>query len=364
MTDSDQALRTRLKRQWMGFLSYVMFLVPMVYAMQRGWLHFGYRGLAAVIVVALLVNGAFFLLIRNRVSENLADPSLSFAQIAVAGLLALVMAYFVEEQARSLTLLLFFTSFFFGVFSLTRRQYFLLSAVAVAGYVGMLLLKYPDGTRSSENFHLAVLNLIILVIVLLWISLLGSFIAGLRLRLATALGRLKDLATRDELTGLYNRRHLMDTLDQQQERSKRHGEPFALCIIDIDHFKAVNDQHGHNVGDEVLRGFADRVRSQLRKMDIIGRGDTGNTFGRYGGEEFLLLLPYAVGSSPVSCLTRLRAAVAAQPFATSIGALPVTFSAGVAQHHPDESNAALIDRADEALYRAKSAGRDRIETSD
>jgi diguanylate cyclase (GGDEF)-like protein len=200
--------------------------------------------------------------------------------------------------------------------------------------------------------------------VMVWISLLGSYVSGLRSRLAAALGRLKELATRDELTGLYNRRHLMDTLDQQQERSKRYGEPFALCIIDIDHFKSINDSHGHGVGDEVLRAFAERIRSQLRKMDIIGRDDADNTFGRYGGEEFLLLLPYAVGSSPAACLNRLRSGVAAAPFVTSAGELSVTFSAGFAQHRPDESNALLISRADEALYRAKSAGRDRIETGD
>jgi diguanylate cyclase (GGDEF)-like protein len=364
MKDSNQALRTRLQRQWMGFLSYVMFLVPMIFSVNRGWLHFGFGGLAIYVVIALVVNGIFFLLIRHRFGANLADPSLSFAQIAVAGILALVMAYFLEEQVRSLTLALLFTSFFFGIFSLTLREYLLLSAVAVAGYIGMLLLKYPTGQRATEAFDLELLNLTILVMVLLWISLLGSYVAGLRLRLATALGRLKELATRDELTGLYNRRHLMDILDQQQERSKRHGEPFALCIIDIDHFKAVNDRHGHNVGDEVLRAFAERIRSQLRKMDIIGRGEADGTFGRYGGEEFLLLLPYAVGSSSISCLTRLRSAIAAKPFATSAGELPITFSAGVAQHHPDEANAALIDRADEALYRAKSAGRDRIETND
>jgi diguanylate cyclase (GGDEF)-like protein len=348
----------------MGFLSYMMFLVPMLLSVHRGWLHFGYQGLAIFVVVVLAVNGLFFLLIHYRFGKTLGDPSLLFAQIAVAGIFALIMAYFLEEQARSLTLALLFTSFFFGIFNLTRREYLLLTAVAIAGYVAMLLLKYPAGERASDAFDLELLNLTILVIVLLWISLLGSYIAGLRLRLATALGRLKELATRDELTGLYNRRHLMDTLDQQQERSKRHGEPFALCIIDIDHFKSVNDQHGHNVGDEVLRGFAERIRSQLRKMDIIGRGDIDGTFGRYGGEEFLLLLPYAVGSSSVSCLARLRNAVAAKPFATSAGELPITFSAGVAQHNPDESNAALIDRADAALYRAKSAGRDRIETSD
>ena len=364
MPDSPQALRTRLHRQWMGFLSYMMFLVPVLISVQRGWLQIGYQGLAIFVAVVLAVNGIFFILVRYRFGKTPGDPSLLFAQIAVAGIFALVMAYFLEEQARSLTLALLFTSFFFGIFSLTRRQYLLLTGVAIVGYIAMLLLKYPTGERATDAFELELLNLTILVIVLLWISLLGSYIASLRLQLATALGRLKQLATRDELTGLYNRRHLMDILDQQQERSRRHGEPFALCIIDIDHFKSVNDRFGHSVGDEVLRAFAERVRSHLRKMDIIGRGDADGTFGRYGGEEFLLLLPYAVGSSSMSCMTRLRTAVAAKPFVTSVGELAITFSAGVAQHHADESNTALIDRADEALYRAKSAGRDRIETSD
>jgi diguanylate cyclase (GGDEF)-like protein len=338
MQDADKARRTRLQRQWMGFLSYVMFLLPMVYSVHRGWLHIGYQGLMIFIVTALLVNGLFFLLIKNGVGERYADPSLSFAQITAAGVIALVMGYFLDEPARSLTLLLLFTSLFFGVFRFTRRDYLILSGVTVAGYVLMLVLKYPASLRTSEDFHLAMLNFTILVMVLVWMSLLGSYVSGLRARLATALGRLKELATRDELTGLYNRRHLMDILDQQQERSKRYGEPFALCILDIDHFKIVNDRHGHNVGDEVLRAFAERIRSQLRKMDIIGRGDADNTFGRYGGEEFLLLLPYAIGSSPVNCLTRLRNAVAATPFATSAGDLPVTFSAGVAQHRAETSD--------------------------
>jgi diguanylate cyclase (GGDEF)-like protein len=363
MSDADKARRTRLQRQWMGFLSYVMFLAPMVYSVHRGWLHIGYEGLTIFIVTALAANGIFFLLIRSGFGERFRDPSMSFAQIAVAGVMALVMGFFLDEPARSLTLLLLFTSFFFGVFKFTRSNYLALSGVVVAGYVLMLLLKYPESERASENFHLALLNLTILVMVMVWISLLGSYVSGLRARLATALGRLKELATRDELTGLYNRRHLMDTLDQQQERSKRYGEPFALCIIDIDHFKIINDRHGHGVGDEVLRAFAERIRSQLRKMDIIGRGDIDNTFGRYGGEEFLLLLPYAAGSSPTACLNRLRSGVAAAPFVTEAGELSVTFSAGIAQHRPDESNASLINRADAALYRAKSAGRDRIETS-
>lgn len=140
-----------------------------------------------------------------------------------------------------------------------------------------------------------------------------------------------------------------------------------MCILDLDHFKRINDTHGHGVGDEALCGFAERIRSQLRRMDLIGHGSTDSTdstFGRYGGEEFLLLLPYAAGSGARSCLERLRAAMAAQGVATSVGSLPITFSAGVAHYRAGETIATLLNRADETLYLAKSAGRDRIEVAD
>jgi len=235
----------------------------------------------------------------------------------------------------------------------------------------MLVLKYDVAQRGSEAFRLELLNLMILALLLLWMSLLGSYIAGLRSNLAQkkealagALARLEELASRDELTGLHNRRHLMETLEQQQERAVRHGEPFSLCILDIDRFKRINDSHGHGVGDEALRGFAQRIRSQLRRMDIVGRGAAENTFGRYGGEEFLLLLPYAQGAGARACLERLRDAMSAQDFPTSAGPLSITFSAGVAHYRTGEAIETLINRADSALYRAKSAGRDRVEVCD
>lgn len=358
---SRRARAIRLSRQWMGFLSYLMFLLPMAYAVRQGWLPIGVSGLLAIIGVAVALNIVFYLAIRTGYSERFADPSLSAVQITAAGVLALVIGYFLDEQARALTLLLLLTAFFFGVFKLARRQYLAMTGIAITGYVLMLWLKYTRSGDSGEDLSLALFNLSILVMVLVWMALVGSYVSQLRHRLASALGRLQELATRDELTGLYNRRHLMDTLDQQQERSRRYSEPFALCIIDLDLFKVINDKHGHNVGDQVLRGFAERIRSQLRRMDIIGRGDVDSTFGRYGGEEFLLLLPYAAGQSARMCMERLRKAVAALPFPTEAGDLTVTFSAGVALHRPGESNVALIARADEALYRAKAGGRDRME---
>jgi diguanylate cyclase (GGDEF)-like protein len=246
-----------------------------------------------------------------------------------------------------------------------------MTLAAALGYGVMLLLKYDAVQRDGAAFHLELLHFLMLMMVLLWMSLLGGYLAGLRSSLAkkkdalaVALARLKELASRDELTGLHNRRHLMEMLEAQQERSRRYGEPFSLCILDLDLFKRINDGHGHGVGDEVLRGFSERIRAHLRRMDVLGRGELDSTFARYGGEEFLLLLPYAAGAGACACVERLRSAMHESLFVTSAGAMAVTFSAGVAQYRKDESLAEVINRADEALYRAKSAGRDRVECAD
>ena len=367
----DHLLATRLKRQLMGFVSYLMFLVPLVYSVQQGWLRFGYAGLALFLALALAINVGFFIAIRSGFTQRYTDPSLMLAQICIAGLLALVIGYYVVDKAMVIVLMLFFTAFFFGIFSFSTRQYLLLTCAAALGYGFMLLFKYAAPLRSGAAFRLELLHFTILMMVLLWMSLLGGYIAGLRSTLAhkkdalaTALARLKELASRDELTGLHNRRHLMEALEQQQERARRHGEPFALCILDIDLFKRINDTHGHGVGDEALRGFSERVRSHMRRMDVVGRAEIDSTFGRYGGEEFLLLLPYAEGPGARTCVERLRTAMHATAFQTTAGALTITFSAGVAQYRLGESIAEVINRADEALYPAKTSGRDRVECAD
>ncbi len=367
----DRTLATRLQRQLMGFVSYLMFLVPLVYSVRQGWIGFGYEGLAWFLVLALAINIGYFVAIRSRITQRFADPSLMLSQICIAGLLALVIGYYLVSDAMVIVLMLFFTAFFFGLFSFSTRQYLLLTCAAALGYGMMLMLKYPAPLRSGMAFRLELLHFTILMMVLLWMSLLGGYIAGLRStlarrkdELAAALARLKELASRDELTGLHNRRHLMETLEAQQERATRYNEPFALCILDLDLFKRINDTHGHGVGDEALRGFSERIRTHMRRMDVIGRGQVDSMFGRYGGEEFLLLLPYAAGPGACACVERLRAAMHATPFPTSAGPLAITFSAGVAQYRKGESIANVINRADEALYRAKTSGRDRVECAD
>ncbi|MEO8741778.1 MAG: GGDEF domain-containing protein [Lysobacteraceae bacterium] len=369
--DGDPVLATRLKRQLMGLVSYLMFLLPLVYSVQQRWLRFGYEGLAWFLGLAMAINIGFFVAIRNGFTRRFADPSVMLAQICTAGFMALAIGYYLVDQAMVIVLMLFFTAFYFGVFSFSMRQYLILTVAATSGYGVMLLLKYSASQHNTPAFHLELLHFMTLAIVLLWMSLLGSYVARLRMvlaekkeALAIALTRLKELASRDELTGLHNRRHLMEILEQQRERANRYREPFAICIVDLDHFKRINDTHGHGVGDEALRMFSECIRSHFRRMDVIGRGDIGSTFGRYGGEEFLFLLPYAAGPGARTCVERLRAAMHAKPFLTTAGPLTITFSAGIAQYQEGEPATELIKRADDALYRAKSGGRDRVECAD
>jgi diguanylate cyclase (GGDEF)-like protein len=163
-----------------------------------------------------------------------------------------------------------------------------------------------------------------------------------------------DLISRtDALTGLYNRRHLEEYLVQLLSAARRHGHPMALLMLDIDHFKAVNDTAGHAAGDAVLREVAARVRSTVRREDIPGR---------WGGEEFLLLLPY-LGAEGVRALgERLRRCVGDRPVELSSGqVIPVTVSLGGAVALEAEGPEGLVRRADAALYDAKRAGRNRVE---
>jgi diguanylate cyclase (GGDEF)-like protein len=168
------------------------------------------------------------------------------------------------------------------------------------------------------------------------------------LRLLAALRELDALARTDRLTGLANRRDLLERAEIEMERAKRLDLPLALALIDLDHFKAINDRHGHNVGDRVLVEFAARLKPLTRKFELLAR---------WGGEEFVLLLPSAGAIEARSVTERLRQAVVAQPFA---GVGEVSFSAGVAAYAGEANFGDWLERADQALYRAKSEGRNRI----
>ena len=165
---------------------------------------------------------------------------------------------------------------------------------------------------------------------------------------------LERMAYRDALTDVPNRRYLLRRLSALLSAAERHERPLSVAIVDIDHFKAINDMFGHAIGDGVLVEVAGRLGVRLREEDEMGR---------YGGEEFLVLMPETDEDGAAGAGAALRAAIASGPIPTTSGPVAITISVGHATALPGEDEADLIARADEALYRAKRRGRDRVEAA-
>ena len=163
-----------------------------------------------------------------------------------------------------------------------------------------------------------------------------------------------EMAITDALTGLFNRRYMENHLATLTEQAAARGKPLSVMVLDIDYFKAINDTHGHDAGDDVLRDFALRIKRSIRGIDLACR---------CGGEEFVVVMPETDMAVAAMVAERLRRRIAAEPFAISQGtrSIPVTLSIGIASLRGHDDNAAsLVKRADQALYRAKRDGRNRV----
>jgi diguanylate cyclase (GGDEF)-like protein len=313
------------------------------------------------VIAAVVINATFLALIATGVNSRLRDPSLTGAQVIAALWPTIYVMYHVTEpQARMPFLLMAMVAMLFGVLALGFRRMLVLGAVVLGAYL-LLLAALLRGAPERVDLEVEAVVVFAYAVVLLQVSFLGSFIAGLRrslkernLELHDTLGKLEELATRDPLTRLPNRRAVMQQLEREQSRlQRRHPgrlDP-CVCLIDIDHFKRINDSYGHQVGDEVLRAVGGTIAATLRKGDFAGR---------LGGEEFLLLLPECAPAGALVAAERVRGAIAA----IEVSGLPrrerIDVSIGIAVHRPVESLEGTLGRADRALYAAKQAGRARV----
>ena len=186
----------------------------------------------------------------------------------------------------------------------------------------------------------------------------GKRILDLQAALIRAQDELRSVAAHDSLTGLWNRGAILELLRRELSRRQRTGDALGVIMADIDHFKKINDTHGHLVGDVVLQAVTRRLAGHLRPYDSVGR---------YGGEEFLIVLPACHASDLAMGAERLRRCIADQPIETSMGRIPVTLSFGLASVSQGEKETPacemLLRRADEALYTAKDRGRNRVESA-
>ncbi len=310
--------------------------------------------LSQVVLFALFISGYN---LRFR------DPSLTEPQV----LLALAWhTYLLSnlDSARGTLLVIYVLILLFGVFQLHPRVFARCAAVAFFGFAGVNLW---DGYRMRlAEPGLALLQVCTLFVVLVWLSLFAGYLQAMRQRmrqrrfalqahqdtLRGMMRQLEDLVATDELTGLFNRRHFL-RLAARELGSLRPGRQHGLALIDLDHFKRINDVHGHAAGDRVLQTFAAVARACLRDGDVLAR---------YGGEEFVLLLPNTDADQFTACCERLREAFAsAEPVGVQVDG--ISLSAGMTLLAMGDDLDEALQRADQALYRAKRGGRNRCDAA-
>ena len=230
-----------------------------------------------------------------------------------------------------------------------RFQVSLLLSLLLAGMglAYLLLLAPPELLPSERAAYIADFFLMALLS-----ALLGRTFSGTRRREYARTRELEWLSRTDLLTKVGNRRDFEDRLESSLARRRRHGEETALLMLDIDKFKSVNDQHGHRVGDAVLKEIAERLESALRTEDSLAR---------WGGEEFVLLLPRADLNAAKELGGRIRSRISGAPFGC---AGTITASIGITMLSETDTVESAVARVDRALYRAKDNGRDRIEWED
>lgn len=308
-------------------------------------------------LAALGTVGVFYAIMRTGLNRRFSDPALTEAQTS-ATILFLAWGYLIGGPGRPLALLLLIVILLFSMFINTSRQLFRASVLA-GGVFGLAMASVAWEARTdTATVALQLVYYCVLLLALASVSLLINQMTQLRRvsqerqqELAEALNRIRDLATHDELTGLFNRRHMLELLNTEKHRSIRSGRAFCLAMLDIDHFKRVNDRLGHGAGDEVLSQVAQTILAGLRETDIVAR---------WGGEEFLVMFTDTDVDMAEKVLLRIQAALRQTGVTQVDEALRVTFSAGVTAYQRDEMLTRTIDRADRALYAAKAAGRDRV----
>jgi diguanylate cyclase (GGDEF)-like protein len=295
-------------------------------------------------------------LIRSGFSLRMADPSLAFGQMLYA-IACDAAAFVVAGQGRGVTLPILSVILMFGMFGLSMRQ---VAAVAMYGMVlfglaARYVLQHPLSNEPTGLLYAYVLMAFVVLSAttfLTWrLQQMSAYMRAQKNKLALALDKIQQIATRDELTGTFNRRYMLEKMRDECLRAERSNLPLLFAILDIDHFKRINDGYGHQTGDHALQHFCEVVQQNLRAND---------TLARWGGEEFVVLLTETDLALGLVCLERIRAKVAETELVQGSAALKLTVSIGVTQYQPGEGCEKTMARADIALYDAKAQGRNQI----
>jgi diguanylate cyclase (GGDEF)-like protein len=349
----DYYRRLRLLQWFTAGGVYVLAAFLMYTGIEDGWMERG-----SLAGWATFVGGGVtfaYVALRTGWSERFGDPSLTQWQIAM-GIVAVCWGYLICGPVRTVAMFPLLLIFAFGAFAPEGRKIAALAVFASIGVAGVTSYQalHPSAARDQPdpatlptdwiNLAMSIGLLAALAILAARMSALRASLAAKREALSRALAEVQRLATTDELTGLPNRRSMIDRLVALRDAG---AQDVCVAILDIDHFKRINDTLGHAQGDAVLWRLADVAQSVLPSSDVIGR---------WGGEEFLLLMPGVGTDEACARVEALREAVRG----VVVGGTALTFSAGVARLRADEDLSGLVLRADRAMYAVKERGRDGV----
>lgn len=323
------------------------------------WL--GYAGYGALPVIAVwaaaAVGGLVVMatMVRLGITAAWREPGLALPQIMWA-ITASAIAYVLAGEGKGAVPGLLAVTLLFAALHLRAKQIVAVSlyALGVFSFAVLLAADLGHGAQPELEIGYAAVLLVVLKGGILFSLRLYQLRVSLRKQrqaLALALEENRELASRDPLTGLLNRRYMLEFLQLEQRRCLRGGHSMTLAVLDIDHFKSINDRYGHGVGDAALQAFATQVQAHIRSSDV---------FSRWGGEEFVLLLTDTQVDGAMLTLQRVCKAVQNTVLTEGPVDLRMTVSIGFAEHIAGEPIELTLDRADKALYSAKRAGRNQV----
>jgi len=320
---------------------------------------------AGLLISAILITNVLLAVLNSPVARPAAEAPVATAQAGLAIAWTTVYAVLAEGPGE-LVPAMYLTAVLIAFTRTDAARLQQLALASGAGYALSLLVRMiVSGSAAAVSGE--ILQCIGVIGMLAVLARRAAQAEEHRAGLSAEVGRLRHeieritrTAERDHLTKSFNRQYILEALLREKARADRTGRTFSICIFDLDHFKSLNDTHGHLVGDQVLTAFANRARRALRSMDAINPTRFRRALGRLGGEEFIALLPGTEVDGALRCAERVREAAARQRVGN---ALQITVSAGVAQYRIGESIPELLTRADQALYIAKRSGRNRVRVS-
>jgi diguanylate cyclase (GGDEF)-like protein len=336
-----------------GLLVYVAFTWSLV---QTGLLRASESAFMQLTVVWVL--GFVLLTFWQTKRSRGDDESLVLCRVIWCNLGVVTMAVLVPHSIRLLMLVVPLFGVFYAAVHLSSRQVVL---IALATWLVYAFCDVVMASFTNVDLEFQALSGLAFAFLLLGAGLLSWEVLRIRSNLEernsglqSAMGRLQEMALRDELTGVHNRRYILDVLARQKALSDRGQQQFTLCYCDLDHFKQVNDRFGHAVGDRALKQFAELALSVVRNVDYVAR---------FGGEEFLMVLIDADEAAAARVARRLADRTREMWVHGTGRDFSMTVSVGITQFRPGERVEDALNRADRSLYEAKITGRDRVVVS-